>query len=126
MSDISVLVASCDQYSDLWRPFFSLFRRFWADVPYEVYLGSNYLAFNEPGVRTITVGEDKNWSHGLKRMVEKVDSEYIIFMMIHDIFGDAILIVCLELFANKWKTNENNKQNPRMIWDEPGSLWRFF
>jgi len=81
MSNTTILVASCDEYSDLWIPFFALFRRFWRDLPFKVYLGSNYRTFNDPSVKTITVGEDTNWSHGLKRMVEKIDSEYIILIL---------------------------------------------
>lgn len=81
MSNTTILVASCDEYSDLWIPFFALFWRFWGDIPFKVYLGSNYRTFNDPRVKTITVGEDENWSHGLKRMVEQIDSEYIILIL---------------------------------------------
>jgi len=40
-ANCSILIPSCDKYSDLWRPFFTLFWRHWPDCPFPVYLGSN-------------------------------------------------------------------------------------
>lgn len=44
-ADVAVVVASCDAYADLWEPFFRLFRRYWPDCPYPVYLGSNFRTY---------------------------------------------------------------------------------
>ncbi len=37
----AVLVVSCDNYSDVWSPFFELYSRFWPDCPFNTYLISN-------------------------------------------------------------------------------------
>lgn len=90
-TDISVLVVSCDKYSDLWGPFFTLFWRYWTVPSCKVYLGSNYLIYNDPRVETIAIGEDKNWSHGLIEIVSKIDTPYII-LMLEDFFFEIMLI----------------------------------
>ncbi len=36
--DCTVLVASCDKYADLLRPFDILWRKYWADCPFETVL----------------------------------------------------------------------------------------
>jgi hypothetical protein len=35
---MKVVVLSCAKYSDAWTPFFTLFRRFWPDCPYPLWL----------------------------------------------------------------------------------------
>lgn len=81
----SVLIPSCDKYSDLWRPFFTMFWRNWPDCPYRVYLGSNYQAFEHPKVKNILVGPDKDWTSGVRKMVQALETEYVL-MMLEDFF----------------------------------------
>ena len=70
----SVLVMSCDGYSDLWEPFFKLFNKYW-DCPYTVYLGTenkNYTnALKSTGL----------WTKRLRENLEKIDTKYVIFML---------------------------------------------
>lgn len=56
-SQVAIFVPSCDAYSDLWRPFFTLLQRHWPDCPYRIYLGSNSLKYDDP--RVITLFSDK-------------------------------------------------------------------
>lgn len=77
----AVLVASTDRYADLWEPFFTLFRRYWPDCPYPVYLGSNERTFPAPDVRAITVGEDIDWSTGFAEMVGRVEEPYALVLL---------------------------------------------
>lgn len=77
----SILIPSCDKYSDLWPPFFNMFWRNWRDCPYPVYLGSNKEAFEHPKVENILVGPDKDWTSGVRKMVETLDSEYVLIML---------------------------------------------
>jgi hypothetical protein len=79
--EVAVLVASCDAYSDLWTPFFTLFRRYWPDCPYPVYLGSNSQEYPEPSVRSILVGPDVDWSTGFGAMLERVEEPYVLVLL---------------------------------------------
>lgn len=77
----SILIPSCDKYSDLWIPFFTMFWRNWPDCPFPVYLGSNEEVFEHPKVENILVGPDKDWTSGVRKMVESLDTEYILIML---------------------------------------------
>ncbi len=77
----TLLVPSCDRYSDLWRPFFALLRRNWPDCPFDVVLGSNHLRCDEPGVQTLAVGDDRDWSTGLRKMLDGVDTPWVIVVL---------------------------------------------
>ncbi|WP_414660871.1 hypothetical protein [Horticoccus sp. 23ND18S-11] len=60
--DCAVLVPSCDAYSDLWTPFFTLFFRHWPDCPFKIYLGSNSLPFPNPRVTVLTSVHGAKWA----------------------------------------------------------------
>jgi hypothetical protein len=81
MSQLSVLVISCDHYADLWSPFFSLFWKYWPDCPYPVYLGANKKVFTHPRVRMALVGPDISWAHSAQRMMETVPGEYVLVLL---------------------------------------------
>ncbi len=79
-NDISVLVVSCDEYDDLWTPFFTLFFRYWPDCPYSVYLCANATFYEDPRVTTLLIGADTSWSSNLKRCLERFPAKYIILL----------------------------------------------
>jgi hypothetical protein len=81
----AVLVASCDRYSDLWGPFFSLFRRHWPDCPFKVYLLSNVKDAAIPGVNVLRAGEDLSWSDTIKAGLREVEEEYVL-LHLDDLF----------------------------------------
>lgn len=83
--NLAVLVVSCDSYCDMWQPFFMLFKRFWPDCPYKVYLLSNHHSINEEGIIPVLVGEDHSWSDNLIKALDAIEEEYIL-MLIDDLF----------------------------------------
>jgi len=76
-----VLVASCDQYADLWPVFLSLFYRAWPDCPYSVYLGSNHLECNDARVKGILVGDDRGWGRGIREMLRRIESTHVLVLL---------------------------------------------
>jgi hypothetical protein len=86
----SVLVVSCDRYSDLWQPFFSQFWRYWPDCPFPVYLGVNQKAYSNARVRVIQAGEDRSWSGNLRFFLNQVDSRYVL-PLLEDFFLSKIV-----------------------------------
>ena len=78
MNDISVLIYSCDYYSDIWEPFFTLFFRYW-DCPYSVYLTTETCECNINGVITLNTIGDK-WTDRIRKAVEQIPTKYIIGM----------------------------------------------
>ncbi len=84
-NDCTILVLSCDKYSDLWVPFFGQFWKYWPDCPYPVVLGSNTIGYKDPRVKTILSGPDRDWSSSLRAILEKISTPYI-FLWLDDIF----------------------------------------
>ena len=80
---IAILVVSCDKFSDLWDPYFSLFFRFWPECPFNIYLLSNRRNYIHPKVRCILTGEDVSWSDNLIFALKQIEKEYV-FMMLDD------------------------------------------
>lgn len=81
----AVLIVSCDKYSDLWRPFFELFWRFWPDCPFNVYFLSNKIGFDDPKVKNLLVGEDISWSDNVRKAIINIKEEYIL-LSVDDLF----------------------------------------
>lgn len=76
----AVLVISSDGYRDLWRPFFTLFWRYWPDCPFPVYLGTNRAQYDEPRVTTLAAGADP-WSKQLRLCLNRIDDEYVLLLL---------------------------------------------
>jgi hypothetical protein len=115
---------SCDQYSDLWKPFFSLFWRFWPDCPFNVYLLSNKISADIPRVATLLTGEDVSWSDNLRKGIERLEEEYILLfiedLFLHDfVCTDEVLQVVNRAIENKANyLRMNPLQRPDKPYDE--------
>lgn len=85
---LSIIVSSHDKASDLWEPFFRLFDLYWPDCPYSVFLVSNRKSGpRRPYLKTMTVGKDQHWASNLKKVLTRIDSEYILYLQ-DDYFFD--------------------------------------
>lgn len=82
---IAILVASCDNYSDLWNPFFQLFWRFWPECPLDVFLLSNSQRLDDERIRNVLIGDDISWSDNLRRGILQLPYDYI-FLFLDDLF----------------------------------------
>lgn len=81
MDMIPILVLSCDNYSDLWEPFFKIFFNRWPDCPCPVFLATNHIKFQHPRVSTICVGDDQSWATGFLAALNSITSErFILFL----------------------------------------------
>lgn len=79
--NMSVLVISCDRYADLWPVFFAIFRKYWPDCPYPIYLGSNRLSFPDAEVNPVLTQEDPNWSWSARCMIEQVPAGHLLVLL---------------------------------------------
>lgn len=76
-----ILISSCDGYSDLWLPFFTLFKRHWSDCPFEISLITEKRKADIEGVNSLSLGEDLDWSSLLLTALNGIQSEYVLFML---------------------------------------------
>ena len=77
----AIVVSSFDGNQDLWRPFFTLFFRYWPDCPFPVYLISNEQRYLDARVTPLAMGPEKNWAHMTKRALESIPESYIIWLL---------------------------------------------
>ena len=74
---ISMLVLSCDNYSDLWDDFFNLREKFWPDCPYKWYVVTESKDYPREGVEVIKCGKELNWAGRYRHAVKTVGTPYV-------------------------------------------------
>jgi hypothetical protein len=82
----AVFVMSFDGYSDLWRPFFTLFFKYWPDCPFPIYLETNHLSYDDLRVTSLKLGKDAGFSDLLARALTAVPHDEIL------LFNDDYLL----------------------------------
>ena len=75
MESCSILVSSCDKFSTAWHPFFTLLNRYWPNCPYNVFLNTETLSYNEYGVKTIN-SDELSWTGRLIDSLYKIESDF--------------------------------------------------
>lgn len=76
----SIVVSSCDAFSDVWEAFFTLFFKYWPDCPFPIYLISETKKYADDRVKMINIGEDKKWATNLKNALKNIDTKNIIYL----------------------------------------------
>jgi len=82
-TSLTIIVASCDKYSDLWMPFSTLFRKYWPDCPYEIVLVTESPAQSNPDHvfhRTVPCGIGTGWGDRLSQSLEQVQTPYVLLL----------------------------------------------
>jgi hypothetical protein len=74
---LSILIFSCDAYSDLWDNFFDCFEKFWRDNNYQCYLVNNFKKYQRSGVIVLNAGSG-DWSSRAKFALDTVPSKYVL------------------------------------------------
>ena len=85
LNKIAVVIPSCDNYSDVWEPFITNIFRVWPEIPFKIYLISNFKKSDQNKVVNIIVGDDCSWSSNLIEGLQYV-SEEAVFLLIDDLF----------------------------------------
>jgi hypothetical protein len=76
----TIIVSSFDGYADMWKPFFTLFFRYWPDCPLDIYLVTNYEQYPDERVTSVQLGEDNGWSANLMQVLKIIDTDHIIYL----------------------------------------------
>ncbi len=85
-NDMSVLVISCDKYSQMWKPFFALLDTHWPSLKNEhtnvpIYLVASKQHFYHPRVQMINIPNEVSWSDNLRVALDKIHSKYILVFL---------------------------------------------
>lgn len=87
MKKISILINSCDAYSDAWNPFFRILERTWPEAKdYDIYINTETIQYKDSffDIKTLNCLDNSSkipWGMRLIQALERIDSEYIIFLL---------------------------------------------
>jgi len=102
---VATLVVSCDKYQLIWPAFFHFYFKNWGHLQYKLYLGTNYCSYDDERVTTITIGQDKGYSAGVKEMLKQIDEEIVIILLddflIKNKLDKGVFEKCLDEFEAK-------------------------
>jgi hypothetical protein len=92
-NNLTILVCSCDKYSELWSPFFTFLFNQWPslktnNVKVPILLIANGKSYSDPRVTTICAGEDKTWTGTLLKVLSQVKTDYVLILL-EDYFINA-------------------------------------
>ena len=98
MKNCSVLIYSCDAYSDVWEPFFKLLFKYW-NCSCKVYLACETKSLRIKGV-TALHSTKNTWTERMHDCLSKVPTDYVICMC-EDMFirrevWQGIIDTCIE------------------------------
>lgn len=79
--ELAILVASCDAYNDAAEHFFNLLNMFWKDCRYPIYMVNNTIVKDYGNVKVINAGNELDWSGRVKKALDEIDEEYVLFML---------------------------------------------
>lgn len=90
MKNYSILVNTCDSYSDAWDMFFFLLERNWKGEMPTIFLNTETLGYtNDLGVITLNSNE-MSWGARLLEALSKIDDKYVLMMLEDFYYEDTI------------------------------------
>ena len=85
-NEVTMLISSCDKFSDLWDVHIHLLNKNWPEHPEEVLLVTDCTSKKHyPGIEIVATGDDLAMPARLKSALERVRTEYV-FLTLDDYF----------------------------------------
>ena len=82
--DLTLIVCSCDAYSDVWYAYFEIFRQNWRDFKYPIILNTETLSYAHEGldIKCLQLYKGKNldgvsWTDRMIETLKRVDSDFV-------------------------------------------------
>lgn len=84
--ELTIVVNTCDAYSDVLGIFFYALEHFWPDCPYPVVINTERQTYNHPAYvhNHVAPNDGDDWGQRLLSTLESIDSEYV--LMVYDDF----------------------------------------
>ena len=119
-ADITLLINSCDAYSDILDTFFELLHRFWPDLKYEIVLSTETLNYTNKyfQIRNIHPNNVKcSWTRRIYETLENIQTDYVLLLLddlfIYDFVKNDKILKCLK-YLKKDKNIVNFTFWPRL------------
>ncbi len=86
LSDVTIIVSSCDKYSALWEPFFGSLFKYWPTLNTthkntEILLVANSAQYQHPRVTMVNIRLETSWTDNILHALERVDSKYVLLAL---------------------------------------------
>ena len=87
MDKVTLIVSSCDKYSDLWNPFFTVLKAEWQGLEHiHIVLNTESKSYSYKGLNISTFqlyreGENPSWTERLRKTLERVGTKYVITLL---------------------------------------------
>lgn len=78
---VSILIPSCDGYSDLWRPCVNLWRRHWPKCPWPLVIGAEEATFDDPTVRIVRAPRGAAWSDCVGAYLRQIETPWVLVVL---------------------------------------------
>lgn len=78
MSDVAIIVGSCDKYHFAWPPFCHGLNKYWPDPPWPVYIVTNHL--DAPCGQTLKIGDDPGWTGMVRTALQTINKPVVLWM----------------------------------------------
>ena len=90
-----------DGYIDIWRDFIALFKRFWPDCPFPLYIVGQQAKLEEhKDVRFLSAGENAEFSQKVRTAVDLIDADYYLLLLEDFFFSVRLTSNCLDDVLN--------------------------
>lgn len=96
MATVSLLISTCDKFSDLWDEHIAHLRKHWKGEMWKTYLVTDKQTNREyEGIEIIVAGEDKDFPMRIKYATERIDTDYILltlddYFLINDVYEEKL------------------------------------
>jgi len=124
--DISIVIATSDEFEDCWYPFFTLFKKYWPNCEYPIILTTAHKKYSHPGldIKCSMAGNiyshSPTWSERLLFTLEKNIKTDIVLFLLDDFFisnnvdvktiSDCYNIMLDNDYSNITLTNHDTKR----------------
>lgn len=111
---LTLIVCSCDKYSDLWYPYFEIFKNNWPAFPYKIVLNTETKSYTHDGLDIVCLqlyseSESANisWSERMIETLKHIDTDYVMLTCEDDFIVSP---VDLEGFARAFDLLRKNRR----------------
>lgn len=108
----TLLITSCDNFSDTWQPLFTLFNKYWKDTSLEIMLITEKLKYCNKDfiVESTQISRDTNkrftWSETLIESIKCIENDIILLYMDDFFLQSEVAIDKIDKYANYMLENE--------------------
>lgn len=81
LSNLSILIPSCDKYAEAWDPFFHTLFKYWPGLNQNIYLIAGHKKFEDPRVKMVSMGDEKSWSDNMLFAIDQIKEDYVMIIL---------------------------------------------